>query len=89
MATAKRPLTSVEGLAIRGKLAVSAGGAFVGQAVLGLLLGADQLAERRGRQRLAEMIALVLIAAQGFEELELFGRFDAFGDYFELKSVRE
>ncbi len=52
-----------ERLSIRRKLAVSANGVLLGESVLGLLPGADQVAERGSRERPAEVISLVLITA--------------------------
>ena len=50
---------------------------------------ADEAFELCRGQRSAEMIALILIAAGGLQELELRGRLDALGHHLEPQAVRE
>src|SRR4051812_29969407 len=72
----------------RRELAVRAG-RFLGERVLVVLPPAQQVAEVRGRQRRAEVEALVLIAAHRLERVELLERLDALGDHLEPQAVRE
>ena len=53
-----------------------------------ITLPAQQLFEVSGRDG-AEVKALVLIAAQGLEEIQLVGGFDALCDYFQPQAMRK
>ena len=63
-------------------------GIFLGQDVMRRAL-ADQPFEIRRRQRAAEMVALIFIAAGSLQKIELRRRFHSFGDHFELQAVGE
>src|SRR6185437_5443246 len=76
-------------LAVAGELAVRAIGFGTRLGILRPLPGTHQLGELAGRQRRAEMESLVLIAAEGAQELELLGGLDPLGDHFELQAVRQ
>src|SRR6185437_7500186 len=76
-------------LAVRGQLAVGAGGLIARLRVLGALPAAQQLGELRWRQRRTEVKALVLIAAEGAQEPELIGRLHPFRDHLEPQAVRQ
>lgn len=52
-------------------------------------LSADQRLELRGGQGGAEVKSLVLIAAEGLQEIELLGGFDAFRHHLQPQAMRQ